>query len=182
VDNTEFVRQLPDENLRLHELARYQIFGTEPEPLFDNLAELVRLRFDTPIAIISFVGERDAHFKSHLGTEIAQAPRETTFCEETIQHEEPVIVYDATRDARYAENPFVTGEPYVQFYAGVRILTPKGAAIGAVCALDTINRSPGNSDVEFMKGIANLAMSALEMRRQGKELAALTGPLGEWRM
>lgn len=171
-----------NESFRFGELARYQIFGTEPEPLFDNLAELVRLRFDTPIAIISFVGERDAHFKSHLGTEIIQAPRETTFCEETIKLEEPVIVYDAQHDERYKSNPFVTGEPYVQFYAGVRILTPGGAAIGAVCAIDTINRSPGKSDVEFMRGVASLAMNALEMRRQGRELAALTGSFGEWRM
>lgn len=156
-----------NEEARLKELASYRVFGTKSEPVFDDLAEIVRIRFDVPIAIVSFVGESEAHFKSHLGIDIESAPRLATFCDQTIHQEKPVIVYDARHDARYKDNPFVTGAPYVQFYAGVRIVTPNGIAIGAVSALDTITRSPGKSDVEFMAGVAKLIMNILEMRKNG---------------
>lgn len=154
------------EELRLKELASYRVFGTKPEPVFDDLAEIVRIRFDVPIAIVSFVGESEAHFKSHLGIDFDSAPRLATFCDQTIHQEKPVIVYDARNDQKYKDNPFVTGDPFVQFYAGVRIVTPNGIPIGAVSALDTITRSPGKSDVEFMTGIAKLIMNILEMRKQ----------------
>lgn len=150
---------------RLAELSAYRILGTPPEPVFDDLAEIVRIRFDVPIAIISFIGESDAFFKSHLGIDIESAPRYMTFCDRAIQEEKPIIVYDAPRSENYKDNPFVVGPPYVQFYAGVRIVTPNGVPIGAVSAIDTITRSPGKSDVEFMIGIAKLVMDVLEMRR-----------------
>lgn len=156
-----------DEESRLKELASYRVFGTKPEPVFDDLAEILRIRFDVPIAIVSFVGEFDAHFKSHLGIDFVSAPRESTFCDLTIKQSKPVIVYDAQRDERYKDNPFVIGRPYVQFYAGVSIVTPTGFALGTVSAIDTITRSPGKSDVEFMAGIAKLIMNVLEMRKNG---------------
>lgn len=155
-----------DEQDRLKELESFRIYGTSPEPVFDDLAEIVRIRFDVPIAIVSFVGETEVHFKSHLGIEFDSAPRIATFCDKAIHQERPVIVYDARRDERFNDNPFVTGAPYVQFYAGVRIVTTSGIPIGAVSAIDTIARSPGKSDVEFMAGIAKLITNILEMRRQ----------------
>lgn len=155
------------EDARLTELASYRIFGTSPEPIFDDLAEIVRIRFDVPIAIVSFVGQSEVHFKSHLGVDLESAPRFATFCDQTIHQPNPVIIYDARNHEVYKNNPFVTGAPYVQFYAGVRIVTPSGVGIGAISAIDTIPRSPGKSDVEFMAGIARLVMNVLEMRRSG---------------
>jgi GAF domain-containing protein len=163
----------PTENLeaaRLEELNLYQIYGTPPEPLFDDLVEVVRIRFDTPIAVISFVGECNVHFKARVGTDLEFAPRESTFCDQTIRQDLPVVVHQALDHEKYKDCPFVTGPPYVQFYAGVPIITPKGHAIGAVSVVDTIPRSPSRLDYDFLYGVARLAMSALEMRRQSREL------------
>ncbi|MCC7229944.1 MAG: hypothetical protein IT203_06085, partial [Fimbriimonadaceae bacterium] len=60
------------EYVRLSDLDAYQIFGTDPEPLFDDLAEIVRIRFDTPMAFISFVGRDTVHFKSKLGFDFSE--------------------------------------------------------------------------------------------------------------
>lgn len=166
------------EYVRLSELEAFQIFGTEPEPLFDDLAEIVRIRFDTPMAFISFVGRDTVHFKSKLGFDVPEVPREITFCDTTIASLDPLLIYDATTDERFQLNPFVTELPYVQFYAGAAIITPKGEPIGVVCAVDTIPRSPCKSDVQFLKGVAKLAMNALEIRRQSQELLELANRFG----
>src|SRR5690349_10810579 len=101
--NNEFVdtgssSAYPRENLetaRLEELNLYQIYGTPPEPLFDDLAEVVRIRFDTPISVISFVGETQVHFKAKIGTELEYMQREDTFCDQAIRQDLPVVVQQA---------------------------------------------------------------------------------------
>ncbi len=156
---------LPDnESERLAALARYQILDTEPEQAFDDLTHLAAQICGTPIALVSLIDADRQWFKSRLGVSFCETSRDIAFCSHTILESDVLIVPDATRDPRFADNPMVQ-EQGIRFYAGAPLRTPNGFAVGVMCVKDTVPRHLTENQIESLRRLARQAVTQLELRR-----------------
>ena len=153
-----------NETDRLAALERYGILDTPPEPEFDDFTQLASLICQTPIALISLVDGTRLWFKSRVGLEVCETPRNFSFCQHVIQGAELMEIPDAQLDERVLASPLVTGEPHIRFYAGAPLTTPDGHRLGTLCVID---RAPRRLTSEQRDGLARLAhqiMRRLESR------------------
>lgn len=156
----------PDnEKNRLAALYQYQILDTPAEAVFDDLASLAAQICDTPIALISLVDAERQWFKSKLGLTISETHRNIAFCNHTILQKEPLIVEDARRDPRFANNVLVTGEPFIRFYAGAPLVTSDGLALGTLCAIDRVPRQLTEKQITALQVLSRQIISQIELRR-----------------
>src|ERR1700758_2406537 len=107
-----------DESRRLGALRSLRLLDSAVEERFDCLTRLASQLFGVPTALVSLVDENRQWFKSAQGIDAAETPRDVSFCTHAIASGEPLIVEDAHRDTRFADNPLVTGAPHIRFYAG----------------------------------------------------------------
>jgi len=161
---------IANETARLAALRRYRILDTQPERGFDDLTMLASQICGTPIALITLVDADRQWFKSRVGLTIAETSRAVSFCAHAIQQPDLFIIPDATRDVRFRDNPFVTGEAHVRFYAGAPLLTPDGHALGTLCVIDRVSRTLTPEQVEALEALRRLAQSQLELRLNLGEL------------
>lgn len=168
-----------DETLRLRTLDRYQVLDSQPEPQFDRIVTLAKRALRVPIALISLVDEERQWFKARDGLSVDQTPRSQAFCDHAIRRREVMVVEDAQLDPRFQDNPLVTGEPGIRFYAGAPLITHDGQALGTVCVIDLVPRSFDAADQETLTDLAAIVMDELELRLANRELAVLaqTDPL-----
>lgn len=162
------------EAARLGELEAYEIFDTPPEPAFDRITTLAARLMRTPIALVSLVAEDRQWFKSRFGLEACQTSRSVSFCAHAILGGDPLVIPDAWRDPRFAENPLVAGAPGIRFYAGAPLRTARGHALGTLCVIDTVPHPFGLSadDRRTLADLAAMVVDELELRRTGRALAA----------
>jgi len=153
------------EAARLAALNRYAILDTEPEQSFDDLVVLASFVCKTPIATLSLVDDHRQWFKSKVGVEIRETPREVSFCAHAIQQEELFIVPDALEDPRFKENPLVLGDPHIRFYAGAPLIDEDGYALGTLCVMDREPRELDDTQKEALRSLRSLALSQIELRR-----------------
>ncbi|MFM7267895.1 MAG: EAL domain-containing protein [Cyanobium sp.] len=154
--------ELPaEEEQRLAVLHALGILDSGPDPSFDDISELARQLAGTEIGIISLVDRDRQWFKSCAGLPLGQqqSPRTVSFCGHTILQREPLIIHDALQDPRFADNPLVTGEPEIRFYAGFPLLTDEGMAIGSLCA---ISRQPHQLRADQIAGLRRLAALTMQ--------------------
>ena len=151
---------------RLAALRGCQLLDTPPEPRFDDIVQLAAALCDVPIALVSLVAEERQWFKARVGLEVTETPRDISFCAHAILHPDAaLIVPDATLDARFAENPLVSGPPFVRFYAGVPLVTPAGEALGTLCVIDRVPRQLSLTQIEGLRALARQAEVLIEMRK-----------------
>ncbi len=151
-----------DEVPRLAALRGLEILDTPPEERFDRITRLAAAHFDVPVALISLVDENRQWFKSTCGIEASETPRDESFCAHAVLSRQPLIVPDALLDARFAENPIVTGMPRVRFYAGYPLFVADGHCIGTLCILDTRPRDLNARELARLGDLAELARGELE--------------------
>jgi len=159
-----------DENARLAALRQYRILDTEPERAFDDLVVLASQICGTPIALISLLDADRQWFKARTGIAASETPRAISFCTHAIQQRGVFIVPDARDDARFRDNPFVTGEPLVRFYAGAPLVTPDGHALGTICVIDSVPRTLTADQHEALDALRRQVQAQLELRRNLHEL------------
>jgi DNA-binding response OmpR family regulator len=126
-----------DEEQRIASLRRLRILDTEPEERFNRVTRLAAALFDVPMALISLVDENRQWFKSCVGLNAKETPRDAAFCAHVVYSREPMIVTDTFQDARFADNPLVINERRIRFYAGYPLILDDGSCIGTLCLLDT---------------------------------------------
>jgi diguanylate cyclase (GGDEF)-like protein len=168
--------KLVDEAGRMAALNRYEILDTAPEKPFDKITGLVQTVMNVPIAAVSLVDVQRQWFKSIQGLDVAETSRKVAFCHHTIQQREPMIIPDASQDARFADNPLVTGAPYIRAYAGVPLQTPDGYNLGSLCAIDYEPRQFDAGQIAILTSFGKLVVDELELR-QVASTDGLTGAL-----
>jgi GAF domain-containing protein len=156
---------MKDEGARIAALQKYAILDTEPEQAFDDLVLLASFICKTPIALISLVDENRQWFKSRVGLSVSETPREIAFCAVAIQQPDVFIVPDTLNDERFRNNPLVTSEPHIRFYAGAPLINEEGYALGTICVIDRTPREFGPSQQAALKALSRLVLAQLEFRR-----------------
>ncbi len=157
--------ELPaEEEQRLEFLHALGILDSGPDPSFDDISELARQLAGTEIGIISLVDRDRQWFKSCAGLPLGQqqSPRTVSFCGHTILQREPLIIHDALQDPRFADNPLVTGDPAIRFYAGFPLLTDQGMAIGSLCAISRQPHQLREDQIDGLRRLAALTMQHLQ--------------------
>jgi diguanylate cyclase (GGDEF)-like protein len=145
----------PDgESARLAALRGLGILDTSPEERFDRITRIAKRLFDVPIALVSLVDENRQWFKSRQGLAATETPRDISFCGHAILSAEPLVVSDALLDDRFCDNPLVTGETSIRFYAGCPLTLPNGARVGTLCIIDCVPRELPDEDLRSLRDLA----------------------------
>jgi GAF domain-containing protein len=152
------------EENRISLLRSYGILDTPAEEEFDDITRAAALVCGTPIAWISLVDESRQWFKSRLGVDITETPRETSFCTHAMEQTEPFVVPNAEKDPRFSQNPFVTGHPNIRFYCGMP-LRSEGLGLGSLCVIDRTPRILTSEQMQLLKVLSNAVLSRLQLRR-----------------
>lgn len=145
-----------DEARRLAALRSLGLLDTRAEERFDRITRLAQRLFGVPIALVSLVDEERQWFKSHQGLETRETSRASSFCAHAIHGPEVFQVTDASLDSRFVDNPLVTGEPNIRFYAGAPIAGPDGSRLGTLCVIDRTPRVLSESDVHALEDLAEM--------------------------
>jgi hypothetical protein len=164
--------QIPvNEQERLEALYEYEILDTLPENDFDYLTMIASQICDTPISLITLIDASRQWFKSNHGIDVRETDRKFSFCAHAINSPQKIMVVPDTRlDKRFADNPFVTGEPHAIFYAGVPLVTEKGYALGTLCIIDKKPRTLNEEHYESLKALSSHVVKLLELKKKNKEL------------
>ena len=153
---------VPDnEDQRIASLQLLNILDTEPEERFDRLTRVAAALFHVPMSSISLVDRDRQWLKSQVGCDHSDISRDASFCSHVVHSREPLVVSDAFQDLRFADNPLVTREPRIRFYAGHPLILADGSCIGTFCLLDTRPRTLERPDLERLRDLADLALREL---------------------
>ena len=157
---------LPEnEAARLGALRALAVLDTPSEERFDRLTRLAAALFDVPVALVSLVDANRQWFKSCVGTELRETPRDVSFCSHAILGNEVLLVPDALLDPRFADNPLVTGPRHVRFYAGVPLSLADGSRVGTLCIVDRRPRQLDRPAIQLLRDLGALAEHELSMPR-----------------
>ena len=161
---------------RLRAVRNLGILDTSSERSYDRIVDIVRKVFSVDIAAISILDGHRLWLKSSTGTDVAEADRRDTFSQFTIDHDTPFVITDARSDARFSDNPYVDGPPYVRSYAGVPIKSANGHNVGAICAVDTKPRNFGTRHLDLLQDLSGIVGNLLSLRERAMT-DELTGAL-----
>lgn len=153
-----------DEEERLQAVYRLGLLDTAAEERFDRHTRIAAAVFDAPIALLTLIDRDRQWYKSHLGFNFSETPRDIGFCSHAILEDAPLVVNDALRDDRFAENPVVIGDPHVRFYAGIPLRTADGARVGALCIVDHRPRNLNPTQIKMLQDIARMVEEELEQQ------------------
>lgn len=158
--------QLPaNEAARLSALERYDILDTEREQAYDDFTALAAHICGTPMALIGLIDDRRQWFKSKIGMDGDETPRQETFCAHTLVDNQMLVVADTFNDDRFHDHPSVVGAPKIRFYAGAPIVTSEGYGLGTLCVIDDKPRTLTTEQKAALAALSRQVMAHLELRR-----------------
>jgi GAF domain-containing protein len=152
---------------RLRALRQLLILDTPPEERFDRLTAFATQEFDVPTALLSLVDDDRQWFKSRVGMGQCETSRGISFCGHAILQDDIMVVPDVNLDERFTDNPLVTGEPHIRFYAGAPLRLPGGQNVGTLCLMDDKPRTLDAIDLAILASLRDLAVEELVRRQQG---------------
>jgi diguanylate cyclase (GGDEF)-like protein len=152
----------PDnERARLAALQGLQVLDTSPEERFDRITRIARKLFNVPIALVSLVDEDRQWFKSRQGLDVTETSRDVSFCGHAILTPDTLVVPDAQQDNRFHDNPLVTGDSNIRFYAGCPLELPDETRVGTLCIIDHEPRQLTREDLDVLSDLAALVRREL---------------------
>ncbi len=172
-----------NEEERLSELYRLKILDTAADLRFDRYTSLVADIFDFPVVLVSLIDRDRQWFKSSVGWDMRECPRDISFCGHTINQDGVMVIPDARKDKRFADNPLVTDDPHIRFYAGTAVRCPNGQPLGSLCLIDHQPREFDEQQCKRLRRFADLIESEikhnsdLEELRSSVEFSAFYDPL-----
>lgn len=159
----------PDDEQRLAALHAYGILDSPPEASFDALTRIAAHICQAPIAVINFIDRDRQWFKSEIGLGVRETPLDISICAHAILQPGLFVVPDTTQDARFADNPLVTGRPNLRFYAGALLESESGHPLGTLCVLDFKPRTLTAEQGELLQALAGQVMLLLQLYRQNQK-------------
>ncbi|MFV8367214.1 PAS domain S-box protein [Flavobacterium sp. XS1P27] len=159
-----------NESERLTALESYSIMDTLPEKEYDAITQLASYICGTPIALVSLLDKERQWFKSSVGLGASETPREISFCQYAIMGEEVYEVSNALENKLFADNPLVTGNPDIRFYAGAPLKDSDGFNLGSLCVIDTEPRTLSTEQKNALKLLANQVVLLLQLRKKNSDL------------
>ena len=160
-----------DELQRLNALKEYSVLDTMAELEYDDITFLASQICGTPISLISLIDDKRQWFKSHWGLEATETPREFAFCAHAINDKNNIfIIPDSRKDERFHDNPLVTGDPHVIFYAGIPLTNKDGFALGTLCVIDNEPKSLNQFQIKALKSLSNQIIALFDLRKKSFEL------------
>ena len=163
-----------NEESRLADLYDYKILDTSVEEDFDGIVRLASKICNAPISLISLVDAHRQWFKSKLGLDSTETNREISFCAHAINQDKIFVVQDAATDERFLDNPLVTGEPGIRFYAGVPLVSPHGNRLGTLCIIDRVPRNLTDSQEENLALLGMQVVKLMELHKANNRLKQIT--------
>ncbi|MFM7373912.1 MAG: GAF domain-containing protein, partial [Chthoniobacterales bacterium] len=160
----EFAPPAPDEAARQRALDELQLLDTPAEQEFDDITLLASFICGTPIALISLVDRDRQWFKSRVGIDIAETPRDIALCSHAILGDDIFEVTDAAQDKRFTDNPVVTGDLHLRFYAGVPLKTSDDHNVGTLCVIDRKPRKLTDPQRDALRALGRQIMRLVELR------------------
>jgi diguanylate cyclase (GGDEF)-like protein/PAS domain S-box-containing protein len=154
----------PREQERLELLQRLEILDSPPEPVFDQITEALSRDFGVPIALLSIIDADRQWFKSAIGLDVRQTPREESFCAHAILQQQILLVPDTLKDRRFSGNPVVTCANGIRFYAGAPVVSAAGLPIGTLCVVDTKPRDMSGEQLILLRRAADAVQTELARR------------------
>ncbi len=167
------IAPLPEnEARRLDALAQYHILDSIDEQAYDDITFLASQICGVPIALVSFIDKDRQWLKSRIGIDVKETPRDIAFCAHAILDPHHVMqVRDATHDARFSDNPLVTSEPRIRFYAGAPLVTAAGDALGTLCVIDQKPRTLTEGQRRALEALSRQIVAQLELRKALDDLS-----------
>ncbi|MBV9127904.1 MAG: SpoIIE family protein phosphatase [Verrucomicrobia bacterium] len=147
---------LAEEDARVEALHALRLLDTPPEERFDAVTRLATAIFQTPIAMVSMVDATRQWFKSRVGLKICETSRDISFCTHALLGDEALVIPDAHADPRFADNPLVTSDPYIRFYAGHPLRGPDGHKVGTLCIADQVQREFSEAQRQLLRELAGM--------------------------
>jgi two-component system, cell cycle sensor histidine kinase and response regulator CckA len=175
---------LPENEVaRLEKLRSYRILDTSPEQAFDNLTHLAAFICGTPIALISLIDSNRQWFKSAVGWDVSEIPRDASFCAHTILEPGLLVVPETLKDKTLGRSALAT-HGGIRFYAGVPLITADGYALGTLCVMDSIPRDLTEEQTDALQRLACQVVAQIELRQKSTGAAAsqdglVNGPKGK---
>ncbi len=163
-----------NENKRLECLLALEVLDTEADDNLNELVEIAARVCETPIALISLVDENRQWFKAKIGITVSETSRDISFCGHAINSSELFVVSDPTNDPRFHDNPLVTGDLHLRFYAGAPLVTSEGPAVGTLCVIDQREKNLTPEQEKFLCFLSKQVVTQLEMKKNFRDLQALS--------
>lgn len=161
-----------NEAQRLEELRSLGLLDSAYEERFDRITRLAQRLFGVSTALVTLVDENRQWFKSRIGLDVPETPRDVSFCGHAILGADVMTVPDATKDGRFHDNPLVVGSPGIRFYAGCPIAGPGGAVVGTLCLIDQSPREMSADELDSLRELAEMVESEIATTHM-----AVTDPL-----
>jgi signal transduction histidine kinase len=169
-----------NESERLKALKSYEVLDTLSEREYDQLTAIASQICGCKMSLISLIDEDRQWFKARVGLDVSETAREFAFCAHAINEpRKTLVVPDARLDSRFHDNPLVTGNPHLAFYAGVPLVNEDGLSLGTLCVLDSEPKNLTESQLNSLNALADQVMALLELRRSKMALEKTLGDLEE---
>lgn len=154
-----------DEFERLSTLLDYKILDSQPEIEYDDITQLALIICKTTMASVTLIDENRQWFKSRVGIDLTESPRDTSFCGHAIHQRDVFIVKDSLKDVRFFDNPAVKNDPKIRFYAGAPLVAPNGHAVGTLCVFDHKIGDLTSEQIKALQILSRQVVSQLELRK-----------------